>query len=96
LSGTTVDDINFTPEENKRWKKLEAAEKKQEQSRQNSDGSGNDEQKFAACFAAANKRIDELMSDAREKKDNIETDLKRSIKEVVQELASNLESRISC
>src|SRR5215831_333364 len=93
MSGTTkVDDINFTPEQNKRWKELEAAEEKQEQSRQNSDGSGNEEQKFAHLFAAANEKIDKLTSDANQKKEGIDADLKKSIKEVVQDLASNLKA----
>jgi hypothetical protein len=93
LSGTTeVDDVNFTPEENERWKELEAAEEKQEQSRQNSDGSGNDEQRFAHLFADANKKIDKLVSDANQKKDGIDADLKKSIKKIVQDLASNLKA----
>lgn len=91
---TEVDDRNFTPEgiSNKRWKELEAAKKKQEQSRQNSDGSRNGEQKFAHLFAAANEKIDKLTSDANQKKDGIDADLKKSIKEVVQDLASNLKA----
>jgi hypothetical protein len=49
-----------------------------------------DEQKFAPYFAAANKKIDELVSDARQKKYNIDTELEKSKREVIQDLASTL------
>lgn len=48
--------------------------------------------KWNECFEAANKKIDELVSDARQKKDTIDTDLKKSIKEVVLPLASELKT----
>jgi len=90
---TEVDDRNFTPEgtSNKHWKELEAAEKKQEQSRQNSDGSGNDEQKFAPYFADANRQIDELESEASGKKSQIDSDLLNSKIEIVKDLAQKIE-----
>ena len=90
---TEVDDRNFTPEgtSNKHWKELEAAEKKQEQSRQNSDGSGNEEQKFAPYFADANRQIDELDSEANEKKSKIDSDLLKSKIEIVKDLAKKIE-----
>jgi hypothetical protein len=64
----------------------------QEQSRQNSDGSGNDEQRFAHLFVDANKKIDKLVSDANQKKDGIDADVKKSIKKIVQDLASTLKT----
>jgi hypothetical protein len=97
LSGITAvgDNNNFTPEQNKRWDELEAAEERH-QNRQNSDRaqqqqlSGNDEQRFACLFADANRKIDELESVARQKKSNIDTELEKSKREVVQGLASTL------
>jgi hypothetical protein len=89
---TIGDNNNFTPKQDKRWDELEAAEER-DQNRQNSDGTRQlDEQKFAPYFAAANKKIDELVSDAHQKKDNIDNELDKSIKEVVQNLASTLKT----
>lgn len=98
MSGTTTDsdNNNFTPEQNKRWDEVEAAEERN-QNRQNSDGARqlewSDEQKFAPYFSDANKKIDELVSDARQKKCNIDNELDKSIKEVVQNLAGTLKAR---
>jgi len=94
---TIGDNNNFTPEDNKRWDELNAIEEERERNRQNLEGARqlewSDEQKFAPYFAAANKKIDRLESIDRQKKDGIDTELKTSIKKVVQKLADDLKAQ---
>jgi hypothetical protein len=83
----SINDSRYTPEENNRFEKLGLAEDAAQKR-----VSGNDDKKFAPLFAAANEKIDMLASDANQKKDGIDADLKKSIKEVVHGLASDLKA----
>jgi len=90
LSGTTSvgNNNNFTPEQNKRWDELIAAEEERDRNRQNSDGPANDEQRLTDLFADANKKIDKLVSEANQKKGSIDADLEK----IVQNLANDLKA----